>query len=212
MSNPQPSSAPRQNTGAELRSIALEQFASVGFAGTSLQQIADEAGFSKSSVLYHFASKEALLDAVLTPAIDQLEVILERFVAASETVASRQRFVDDFIDFVLEFRLELHTFINQAQSLRGIAVIDRADGLIVRLANRICHDDASTEDRLRFGIALGGAAYSLVAGMTFLHDDSAPADDVRPALQTVLTELLASVPIHSAERAHSAVPSHRLGE
>ncbi len=59
-------------TSDELRAIALDAFASSGYLGTSLQQIADRAGVSKASVLYHFASKEALLEAALTPAVDRL--------------------------------------------------------------------------------------------------------------------------------------------
>jgi AcrR family transcriptional regulator len=202
-----PPATPRQNTSNELRAIALEQFASVGFAGTSLQQIADAAGYSKSSVLYHFASKEALLNDVLTPAIDRLEEILDRFAASTgvndaASVAARDRFVDEFIDFLLQYRLEVHTFINQGQSLRHIAVVDRAGELIVRLSNTLCDEHASTEDRLRFGVALGGAAYSLVAGMTFFHEKVAPADEIRAALLAVVTELLAPV----------AVTSQRSGE
>ena len=45
----------------DLRTIALAEFATAGYAGTSLQRIAELAGLSKSSVLYHYASKEALL-------------------------------------------------------------------------------------------------------------------------------------------------------
>ncbi|MGY4857411.1 TetR/AcrR family transcriptional regulator [Cryobacterium sp. AP23] len=188
----------RKTTSDELRLIALEQFASIGFAGASLAHIADVAGYSKSSVLYHFASKEALLEAVLTPAIDRLEEILESFLAVPETEATRLRFVDDFIDFILEFTLELHTFINQAQSLTGIAVIDRAGVLIVRLSNAICDNNASVEDRIRFGMALGGAAYTLVAGMNFsapvARPDTAP-DEIRAALRVVIIELLAPVSV-----------------
>jgi TetR/AcrR family transcriptional regulator len=190
----------RSSTSGELRQTALEQFASVGFAGTSLQHIADASGHSKSSVLYHFTSKEALLEVVLTPAIDRLEEILNRFVAADETREARQRFVDDFIDFLLEFRLEVHTFINQSQSLQGIATIDRAGALIIRLSDSLCHDDATVEDRLRFGIALGGAAYTLVAGMTYLGETLAPDDHIRPALLTVMTELLAPVSMRTVVR------------
>jgi TetR/AcrR family transcriptional regulator len=192
----------RQTTSDELRLTALEQFASVGFAGASLQHIADVAGYSKSSVLYHFASKEALLEAVLTPAIDRLEEILERFLATEETETTRLRFVDDFIDFILEFRLELHTFINQAQSLTGIAVIDRAGVLIGRLSNAICDHNASTEDQIRFGIALGGAAYALVAGMNFggtpLERSPSSPEEIRRALRVVIVELLAPVSVRSA--------------
>jgi TetR/AcrR family transcriptional regulator len=188
----------RKTTSDELRLIALEQFASVGFAGASLAHIADVAGYSKSSVLYHFASKEALLEAVLTPAIDRLEEILERFLATPETEATRLLFVDDFIDFILEFRLELHTFINQAQSLTGIAVIDRAGVLIVKLSNAICDHNASIEDQIRFGMALGGAAYTLVAGMNFSSEVARPAasaDEIRDALRVVIIELLAPVSV-----------------
>ncbi|MDH6236364.1 TetR/AcrR family transcriptional regulator [Cryobacterium sp. CG_9.6] len=183
----------RTKTGDELRSIALQQFASVGFAATSLQHIADAAGFSKSTVLYHFASKEALLADLLTPAVDGLTQILERYVDAGQTAASRVQFIDDFIDFLLQYRLELHTFINQGQSLGGIDVVDRARELIVRLSDTLCREDASVEEHLRFAVALGGAAYSLVAGMTFLGKDLAPVDHLRPALRTVITELLAPV-------------------
>ena len=42
----------------QLRDIALTEFATAGYAATSLQRIADLAGTSKASVLYHYASKE----------------------------------------------------------------------------------------------------------------------------------------------------------
>ena len=54
-------------TADDLRRVALEEFAAAGYLGTSLQQIADRAGVSKATVLYHFTSKEVLLEAVLSP-------------------------------------------------------------------------------------------------------------------------------------------------
>jgi TetR/AcrR family transcriptional regulator len=191
--------AARPGAGAELSQMALQQFAAVGFAGTSLQQIAASAGYSKSSVLYHFASKEALLAEVLTPAIERLEAILGGFLTTSEDEASRRRFVEDFVDFLLKHRLEVHVLINQAQSLKGIPVIDRARALIVCLGDALCHEHATTIDRMRFGVALGGAAYSLVAGLTFFDEDVTPADDVRPALIVILTELLAPVAVRTSQ-------------
>ena len=54
-------------TADDLRRVALQEFATAGYLGTSLQQIADRAGVSKATVLYHFSSKEVLLEAVLSP-------------------------------------------------------------------------------------------------------------------------------------------------
>ncbi len=181
----------RPKASDELRTIALEQFASAGFAGTSLQQIADEAGYSKSSVLYHYANKEALLEAAIGPAIDRLGSLLARFTERGPSLEARRLFVEDFIDFLLEHRLEVYTFINQGSSLRGIPVIDRANAFIVELSNTVC-------DEMRFGVALGGAAYSLVAGMAFLDGEPlGPVDEVRAALIQLVGELLAPVSIPS---------------
>ncbi len=190
---------PRPKASDELRKIALEQFAAVGFAGASLQQIADEAGYSKSSVLYHYANKEALLEAAIGPAIDRLGALLHRFTERGSSVEARGRFIEEFIDFLLEHRLEVYTFVNQGHSLRGIPVIDRANEFIITLSRTLCDDNASTEDKMRFGIALGGAAYSLVAGMAFLDADSlGPVDEVRAALIHLVGELLAPVTVPTA--------------
>jgi TetR/AcrR family transcriptional regulator len=182
------------NTSAgELRQVALAQFASAGFAGTSLAQIADAAGLSKSSVLYHYASKEALLEAAIGPALDRLEQLLGRVPSGEASADERERFVEDFIGFLLDHRLEVHTFINQGQSLRGVPVIDRGNALVERLAGRLMNDLPSTADRVRFGVALGGAAYILAAGSNWA-EDPAPVEETRAALIEVVSQLLAGRP------------------
>ncbi|UOE45449.1 TetR/AcrR family transcriptional regulator [Agromyces larvae] len=183
----------RLRASDELRQAALEQFASAGFAGTSLQQIAAHAGYAKSSVLYHYASKEALLEAAVTPAVDALDELVAEFVRDGRSGAVRGEFVERFVDFLLGHRLAVHIVVNQAQSLHGLPVIDRANAVIRTLAEAICADDAPLIEQLRFGVALAGAVYTLVAGATFLDDDPSfetdPAE-VRDALVAVLTELL----------------------
>ncbi|MCI2959102.1 TetR/AcrR family transcriptional regulator [Agromyces atrinae] len=191
---PSVDSSTRLRAHDELRLIAIEQFATVGFAGASLQQIADIAGYSKSSVLYHFASKEALLEAAIAPAVDALEVLFSEYIAAGRSDEARAAFIEQFVDFLIRHRLEVHTFINQGSSLRGIPIIDRANAVVAALGDAVCDEHASTVDRMRFGVALGGAAFILVADMTFPDlGDIVPVDDARDALITVIGELLALI-------------------
>jgi AcrR family transcriptional regulator len=183
------------STSAEdLRTIALEEFATAGYAATSLHRIADLAGLSKSSVLYHYASKDALLEAAVAPAIEQIGRILDTMAARPITKASREEFITEFVDFLLAHRLEVHLFINQGPSLIDVPVVDRANELVLRLAEFFASAAGTTEHRMRFGVALGGAAYMLVTqhGMGF---DSAPEDETRTALVTILSELLAPIPV-----------------
>ena len=181
----------RVRAADELKQVALEQFATVGFAGTSLQHIADHAGYSKSSVLYHYASKEALLEAAIEPAISEFETVLDEFLSSTDR-ARRARLVDRVVDMLLEHREAVHVFLIQGPSLSDLPIIARANAAVRRLAAAIGEERESVTDQVRFGIALGGAAFLLTAGRTFADEDTLPTDDeLRDALHAVLGELLA---------------------
>ncbi|MDJ0336218.1 helix-turn-helix domain-containing protein [Salinibacterium sp. G-O1] len=178
------------STHEELRAIALSEFASAGYAATSLQRIAELAGVSKSSVLYHFASKEQLLESVIGPALDRMDGVLA-LLENSGSVSDSQAFLEVFVDFLLLHRLEVNMFINQGPSLVDVPVVDRANSIVARLATFFSQNTQSLEDNMRFGIALGGAAYMLCT--THAHGIEFPADETRAALITIMSELLAPV-------------------
>lgn len=179
------------STQDDLRAIALAEFSAAGYAATSLQRIAELAGLSKSSVLYHYASKEHLLEAALAPAIDRMEAILGPL-EGSDLGNDREVFIEGFVDFLLENRLALNVFINQAPSLVDVPVIDRANRLVLRLAQFFAVATSSIEEKMRFGIALGGAAYMLCASHT-LDIEVGTREETRAALITILSQLLAPV-------------------
>ena len=177
---------------APLLESALRQFAAVGFDGASLQRIAAEAGLSKSSVLYHFASKEALLDAALRPAVEDLAGVVEEMVAVTDAT-SRQAFLVRFVDYLIEHRLAIAVIINHGQALAGHAAIDEADRLLRDLADRLAPTRGGEREVLRFGVALAGAAFMLVAA-----DRWAPAHVAEEDLRAGLVEVLGEFVLGSA--------------
>lgn len=66
----------RQDTRARLIEVAVDLFTRHSFAGTSLQMIADEVGFTKAAIYHHFRTREQLLDAVMAPMLQRLEAVI----------------------------------------------------------------------------------------------------------------------------------------
>ncbi len=177
----------------ELRAIALAEFARAGYGATSLQRIAELAGLSKSSVLYHFASKEALLEAAIGPALERFEQLVDEL----EGNVERTGFIERFVDLLIEHTLEVHMFVNQAASLEDVQVFDRANAAAIRVAAYFASTTHSALERMRFGVALGGAAYLMASQHQYQLQPAETNDETRVALITIVTELLSPVPVRS---------------
>jgi AcrR family transcriptional regulator len=176
----------------EIQRIALAEFASAGYAGTSIQKIAELAGLSKSSVLYHFTSKEALLEAAVGPAIDRFEKLMTQLEGKGLAPEYRQAFLEQFVDFLFDCRQEVHMFINQGPSLQDVPVIERANNTVRSLAEFFSTSTENPHDKMRFGIALGGSAYMLCTADNLALPLEADRD-TRSALITIMSELLAPI-------------------
>jgi AcrR family transcriptional regulator len=173
---------------APLLQSALRQFAAVGFEGASLQRIASDAGLSKSSVLYHFASKEALLDAALRPAVKDLHHLVDQLVEVGGPVPG-PHFITEFVDYLFAHRLAIAVLISHGQGLAGHAVVDEADALVRRLSECLGGSDSADPGTVRFGVALAGAAFMLVASDRW-SPSHVPEDQLRATLIEVLGQLV----------------------
>ncbi|GAA4237773.1 TetR family transcriptional regulator KstR2 [Actinomadura meridiana] len=82
--------AARAKRRAELLATAAEVFASQGYAATTVRKVADAAGILGGSLYYHFESKEAMADEILSTFLDELcaayESVLHRGLNARDTL------------------------------------------------------------------------------------------------------------------------------
>lgn len=81
-------SARRVDKRRAILDAATALFAERGFGGVSVQEIADAAETHKATVLYHFATKEALHEAVLDEALGAIAGVMREFLAGE---LSRER-------------------------------------------------------------------------------------------------------------------------
>src|ERR1700752_5075181 len=65
------------DTRRRLIDVAIDLFTRHSYAGTSLQMIADELGFTKAAIYHHFRTREQLLAAVIEPMLDELRTVVE---------------------------------------------------------------------------------------------------------------------------------------
>jgi len=72
---------PSASTRDRIIDAALRAFGTRGYDATSLDALAAELGIRKQSILYYFNSKEALLDAAIDEAGDEMIASLERALA-----------------------------------------------------------------------------------------------------------------------------------
>ena len=103
--------AARKYSAAQRRTVdaALELFAERGVGGTSLQMIADAVGVTKAAIYHQFKTKEAIMVAVVTVELQELEAALEEVESAGSSLAAREALLDHIIGIAVERRAAVAT-------------------------------------------------------------------------------------------------------
>lgn len=86
----------------QITALAIDLIAQHGYAGTSLAKIAAAAGVSNAAVLYHFGSKNAVLEAAYAKVIGELgETVWTAMTQAGSAKASIDAYVRSLVDFLV---------------------------------------------------------------------------------------------------------------
>jgi len=158
------------NASTRLRVVdaALRAFGTRGYDTTSLDALAAELGIRKQTILYYFASKDALLDAVIDEAGTELAGVLEAAVATAGPGLSR---VDAIVRSVFRLagrRPELLGLLREVTRLGpppASRLRDVLDPFIARATGFLEGEMASGQVRRQDARLLLLAAYSTVIGV-----------------------------------------------
>jgi AcrR family transcriptional regulator len=186
---------PRGATRERILDIALDLFTDHGYDKTSLREIADELGFTKAAVYYHFERKEEILlalhlrlHALGREVLDRLDHLDE----ADRSVEVWAGLLDHFIDQVLANR-KLFLFHSRNQSaLESIISSEHNsaehEDMEERLRRFLSSPALPVPIRVRMACSIGAVMGSLMgAGEAFADVDAEVlAGHVRDAVRDLL--------------------------
>ena len=174
-------------TRDEIHQAARERFAPFGYHRSSIQQIADDVGTSKSSVLYHFDSKEALLEAAMQPTMDALTDLVGALPALQEDkLAAAPALVTRFVDTLMAHSAAVSIFVTQRGALQDVPAIVRGNQIVDAIAATLVLEAPTTRTLTRLSIGLAGVAFILADASETTHEHPSPAEMREIFIETLL--------------------------
>lgn len=172
--------------------VSTRRFARQGFDSTSLQEIADEVGVKKPSLLHHFPSKNELLRGVLDVLFEHWTEVLPRLLEA--VTSGRARFFESIIS-------ELITFFSDDPDRARLVVrelLDRPVQMQSRLAQTLTPWVTLIADYIRKSQASGQVAEGVDPEVYILHVVTLTVSAI--AAQPVVGQALSGTKEEIAER------------
>jgi AcrR family transcriptional regulator len=180
-----------KSTRERILDVALDLFTEKGYDKTSLREIAEQLGFTKAALYYHFASKEDILMALHMRLHDFGSEALAQMDGEEPTAAQWGRVLEQMVDQMLDNRkiLLLHER-NQAafEALHRDDHDAENDDLQQRFRRVLSDPRLPAEDRVRMGAAFGAVMGGIfIAGEAF---DDISSEDLSATLRGVVHDLL----------------------
>lgn len=160
-----PARRPSRRTRDQILDVALELFTRHGYDGTSIRDIAEAMGMTKSALYYHFTNKESILTELLAGRRQEIGELLAWIDSQPPGDDLLQRAALHWIDTASEQRIKGMRFAHaNTPVMERLAEDD--NNLRVWFApviDRLVGADASTADRLVAQMAFDSIAAALLA-------------------------------------------------
>jgi AcrR family transcriptional regulator len=179
------------STRDRILDIAMDLFIEQGFDKTSLREIADQLGFSKAAIYYHFESKDEILLALHMRLHEIGRRAMERFGETPASLEAWAQLLDGLIDEIFENRrlILMHQRNSSAFRLHHAEEHEEANQDIEELFRRVFSDPTvPLRDRVRMVAAVGAIMAGLVLSGDLLKD--VPTEELADLTRDAVHDLL----------------------
>jgi AcrR family transcriptional regulator len=107
------------DTRQRILDVAVDLFIEQGYAGTSVRDISERLGMTKGSLYYHFASKEEVLGALVTPLIEDLDAFIAD---ASATGRADAALIERLVELLDRHGVLLRSLMSDPSVLHNVAM------------------------------------------------------------------------------------------
>lgn len=144
-----------EQTRSQVLDVALELFASQGFAATSTRELSERLGFTKAALYYYFRTKDDLLTALLAPSLEELSALVHG-VGSTPAPAERRRLLKGYLQLVINHQRVIQV-LSQDPSVMRRPISAEAEPLYARLTLLLSgRAEPGPRERARVRAALGG--------------------------------------------------------
>jgi AcrR family transcriptional regulator len=144
------------STRERILEIARDLFTSRTYAGTSMQDIAERLGTTKSALYYHFKSKEEILDALLAESIARLSILAE-LAQKTRPRARPEELLGGLIDFFAGSTVAHCLFGNDPSAKADYVRRHNPGGTVTEIVAALAGPRAGTSETIRAHAALAAA-------------------------------------------------------
>jgi AcrR family transcriptional regulator len=159
------------DTRQRLIDVAVDLFTQHSFAGTSLQMIADEMGFTKAAIYYHFRTREELLAAVVEPIFEELSDVI----AAAQAQRSVSARADHMLCGYAELAVANRALVSVLACDPSVTTLLRQQPhwsqLITRQLALLAGDEADPGGLIKATVALAGISSAVGPAWIAVDDD-----------------------------------------
>ncbi|WNG82566.1 helix-turn-helix domain-containing protein [Mycobacterium sp. ITM-2016-00316] len=158
-------------TRTRLIDAAIELFGRHSFAGTSLQMIADELGFTKAAIYYHFRTREQLLTAVVEPIFRQLETVVDAAETLRGVSARADAMLCGYAEIAVRHRALVSVLGGDPSVIRQLSTQPGWAELIERQMTLLADVEPGPGGLVKAAVVVGGIAGAVGPAWITIDDD-----------------------------------------